>query len=325
MDEYYMYSPNSWGIYSNSVNLKDDESQHNYYDQNSFLNEKVENENIGKFRLNDPPLENDNMINNNIPFEEKSTGFNSKIIKLQEKTNEIKKDAKNEENFDIQLKKKKRKNFTENKTKRDDIKNLNRGRKKKDDDEIGKHTKYSEDNIILKIKVYIINSAKDLLNASFIYYYIDHKSFLKLSLEKSKYKSVKKDFNVGLLKTKLKTIFFNDISTKYKKNADINNNKLLIEKIYEEKKETDIIKILELTFEELLNIFRRTISSELQEKINHIKNFDKNFRYLTDLIEEENIKGESEDYTNQIKYLTNCFENWFNDKKARRNKNDNKK
>ena len=265
------------------------------------------------------------MINNNIPFEEKSTGFNSKIIKLQEKTNEIKKDAKNEENFDIQLKKKKRKNFTENKTKRDDIKNLNRGRKKKDDDEIGKHTKYSEDNIILKIKVYIINSAKDLLNASFIYYYIDHKSFLKLSLEKSKYKSVKKDFNVGLLKTKLKTIFFNDISTKYKKNADINNNKLLIEKIYEEKKETDIIKILELTFEELLNIFRRTISSELQEKINHIKNFDKNFRYLTDLIEEENIKGESEDYTNQIKYLTNCFENWFNDKKARRNKNDNKK
>ena len=148
---------------------------------------------------------------------------------------------------------------------------------------------------------------------------------MKLSLEKSKYKSVKKDFNVGLLKTKLKTIFFNDISTKYKKNADINNNKLLIEKIYEEKKETDIIKILELTFEELLNIFRRTISSELQEKINNIKNFDKNFRYLTDLIEEENIKGESEDYTNQIKYLTNCFENWFNDKKARRNKNDNKK
>ena len=107
MDEYYIYSPNSWGIYSDSVNLKDDESQHNYYDQNSFLNEKVENENIGKFRLNDPPLENDNMINNNIPFEEKSTGFNSKIIKLQEKTNEIKKDAKNEENFDIQLKKKK--------------------------------------------------------------------------------------------------------------------------------------------------------------------------------------------------------------------------
>ena len=107
MDEYYMYSPNSCGIYSDSVNLKDDESQHNYYDQNSFLNEKVENENIGQFRLNDPPLENDNMINNNIPLEEKSTGFNSKIIKLQEKTNEIKKDAKNEENFDIQLKKKK--------------------------------------------------------------------------------------------------------------------------------------------------------------------------------------------------------------------------
>ena len=225
---------------------------------------------------------------NNIPWQEQSTGATSR-----------------------------NQNLIGKKTAREDIKEKNRGRKKKSSNEVGTHTKYSADNIIIKIKITILNSIKDLLNSSFIYLNSNQKQFLKLV--KGKNKSIKREDNLELLSSKIKDIFSEDISSKYSAN-DKNHNLVLIQKIYEERKETDIIQILELTFGELLNIFRGTISNELQKKISSIKYFKEKFRCLTDFIEkvkyEESKKGETEEnikeYINKIKDLSMNYEEWFN-------------
>ena len=61
----------------------------------------------------------------------------------------------------------------------------------------------------------------------------------------------------------------------------------IIDKIYEEKKEINIIKILELTFEELFIIFRRKLNDpEDIEKLKEIKNKIKGL----DLLENNNYK-----------------------------------
>ena len=208
--------------------------------------------------------------------------------------------------------------MTGKKTKRDDREKNNFGSKKKDKKR--NHTKQDDDNIIIKIKVKLFNSILDLLNKSFIYFNPYHKPFLKLSLEKNKYKSIKKDINLKLLNTKLREIFYNDINSR---------NTTTVKKIYEEEKETNIIRILELTFGELLNVFRRTISIELQEKISHIKNISDNFKclpyYLNEILEKndnieskENIKS----YVDKFKDLCIDFENWFYKKRAKKTKND---
>ena len=87
---------------------------------------------------------------------------------------------------------------------------------------------------------------------------------------------LKKDKNIDLLETKLIDILKNQpISTKNKKSDDY-ENRLIINKIYEERKEKDVMKILELTFKELFIIFRRKLNKyedvkELQKISEKIK------------------------------------------------------
>ena len=263
------------------------------FDNNSFSDiEEVGNES-NSFDIN----KEDKIVRlNNIPWQEQSTGATSR-----------------------------NQNLIGKKTVREDIKEKNRGRKKKSSNEVGTHTKYSADNIIIKIKITILNSIKDLLNSSFIYLNSNQKQFLKLV--KGKNKSIKREDNLELISSKIKDIFSEDISSKYSAN-DKNHNLVLIQKIYEERKETDIIQILELTFGDLLNIFRGTISPELENKISHINYIKEKFRclpdYLEKIISEEKKNGETEDnikaYVDKIKDLCMNFEDWFNRKRIRKSK-----
>ena len=105
----------------------------------------------------------------------------------------------------------------------------------------------------------------------------------------------------------------------------------LINKIYEENVETNVIQILELTFGDLLNIFRETITNELQEKIRLINYIKENFKclpyFLEKIIADEKANGEIEDninvYVDKIKELSMNYEKWFNKKRTRKTKNDN--
>ena len=74
------------------------------------------------------------------------------------------------------------------------------------------------------------------------------------------------------------------ISTKYSTFQE-NENEIIINKIYEEGKETRIIKILELTFKELFIIFRRKLNYYKDEE--EIGNIADKIEGL-DLLEENN-------------------------------------
>ena len=74
------------------------------------------------------------------------------------------------------------------------------------------------------------------------------------------------------------------ISTKNKR-FNKYENKLLIDKIYNENKEIKVIKILELTFNEVLIIFRKKLNYYKDKEV--IKLIEKNIKGL-DLLENNN-------------------------------------
>ena len=196
--------------------------------------------------------------------------------------------------------------------------------------ERGTHSKFKEDNMILKIKSCLFNSILFLLNCSFIYNYQNGSfiepfqkiRFLKVGNDNNSVISKKK--NLDLLKTKIRDLVNKKISNKYK-NTNENSNIELVKKIDEENKETNVINILDLTYEEFLNIFRGTVTDELEKKMNGIQNIKEKFfnmqNFLDRTKEQEKKKGESDVkiacYIKKLEDLCNNFENWFQIKKGR--------
>ena len=93
-----------------------------------------------------------------------------------------------------------------------------------------------------------------------------------------------------------------------------------------DKREAELIKILDLTYLEAFNIFRRTINSKLNKKIEgtNIKDKEK-FKDLDEFVKNirirEKKKGEKdeviEEYIDDVKRLVYNFENWFDNKIGR--------
>ena len=187
-------------------------------------------------------------------------------------------------------------------------KKTNCGRKSKESNEKGSHDKFSDDNIMRKIKSNLLNYGHKRLNDSF-----ENKKlyFLKLSSEINE--NLKKDYNEKLMKTILKELYeTSPISTKYRKQKKDNfdHNKQLIEKIYKEQEEIEVINRLNITYLDLLGEF----------KIYYLENF------LNEIREEEKDKmpGEKiEIYIEKIKKLCLNYESWFLNKNGRNRKKNN--
>ena len=128
-----------------------------------------------------------------------------------------------------------------------------RGRKSKDDDKKGKHNKFSEDNIINKIKVYLFYFIRDIINKN---------SNGEIDLKKigNKFSADHKvNKNVRQYKMKIRDILMEEeISSKYSTLDNFENRKI-IQEIYEKQKHKKVIQILELTFEEILLLFRQKL------------------------------------------------------------------
>ena len=183
-----------------------------------------------------------------------------------------------------------------------DINIKKKGRIKKVDinNKIVKHDKLSEDNIIRKLKRYILDYIILMLNQS-----IKFKSGKFRPLNKIMKERLKRDENVELLNKTIANIFsntkMNKVSEKKRK-----SNKDLIEKIYNENIEKETIKILNMSFQEILNEIR-----------------DKYLDYFLSKIKEKEIKIENkkdfdiEEYINNAKNLLLNFEDYFRKKKGR--------
>ena len=215
-------------------------------------------------------------------------------------------------------------------TKVKEIKNFYCGRKtdrEKDNGKYGKHTKESKDNIVTKIKSFF---GKSLYNyISNIIKKCDGSELLKLDVEVNK--CLKRSYNLDLFNKTLKDLYIDtNISQKYKK-KDIRTNEELIHRIYEEKKETEAIKILNLTYLEAFEIFRRKIkpnsqiSPELEKKIEGTNILNTNYfldaeKFIEKEKKKEKQKNEkNKDYFDNIEQLIVGFEEWFKNKETRDN------
>ena len=180
----------------------------------------------------------------------------------------------------------------------------NRGRKKKNVTDKGNHTKFTDDNMMRKIKCHFFNHINTRLNNSLK----DKKeSFLKL--DNLINENLKKDFNMELMNKTNKDIYQNSkISNKYK-NRKNDSNKELVEKIYTENKEIDAIKILDTTYIELF--------SELMQN-----NMDK---FCNEIISKEEKNGlpreQSSTFLDKMKILCINYKDWFEKKRGRERKN----
>jgi hypothetical protein len=134
-----------------------------------------------------------------------------------------------------------------------------RGRKKKTDKTQRKHNKNTPNNIITKIKTHIINTyiislvEKNSLNRN--------KKIVLKKLSNKYVRDLNTASNKKLLNMPIKKIFLGQNITNKCTRYPRKHNKITIKKIYDEKdetkKETNVIKILNLSFRDILKMFRK--------------------------------------------------------------------
>ena len=191
------------------------------------------------------------------------------------------------------------------------------GRKNKDSDEERKRDKNDPDNIIYKLKSNFFNSyIIDIVEENSI----NKDIYLKKLQTKEFTHDLSKQNNEKLFTMKIKDILSkHPISTKYS-TFDRFENKKIIEKIYRENKEINVIKILELTFEELLILYRSSLKDpedmkkfeEIKAKIEGLDLLEENNKYkdLGYLIEKLKNNYDKE-YIEKAKRACIGYENWF--------------
>ena len=188
------------------------------------------------------------------------------------------------------------------------------------------HTKNTKDNIIYKLKGNFINKfVIDSVNQNLI----NKKDKLKKLRCKKFIADLKLEKNIALFKMKMSDILCQQkISSKFSK-FDEYENKKIIEKIYEEKKEIKVIKILELTFEELFIIFRRKLNDpndiikleEIKDKIEGLDLLEENnkyqdIEYFIKKLYKKNYE-DIDDYIKNVKEQCLNYKKWFCEKRGR--------
>ena len=199
-----------------------------------------------------------------------------------------------------------------------------RGRKRKSAINKGSHTKDSEDNKMIKIKTFFCNSFQKFVNIILRIVKFD-------KLDSVIGENLKRDFNLELWDKSLKDIYLETNISSIYSTTNPKNNRDLIKKIYKEENK-EIIKILDLSYGEVFEIFIKDIKSinlELFQKIKDSIILDNSkFSTIKDFLdkikEQEKNKGESEEfiekYIKDIIRLCLNFRHWFLSKKARQRK-----
>ena len=214
------------------------------------------------------------------------------------------------------------------------------GRKKLDKEtEINlksEHTKFHDDNIIKKINSYFLEYCRNWLNNSFLNEKNEFEAqktrkrlkkniFLKIS-PKIITTNLKKETVMSVMKKKLKDLFSNQISVKYR-NYTNDQNEIFIQQIYKDNNQPFVIFILNLTFIELFNYFNgqsngdnfrkyfldRNIDPNLVEQF--LNNFNKIETFLLTIKNKEKLSQELvQDYVQRISLLCLNYEESFKNK-----------
>ena len=257
----------------NNIIFKEIYETNKIYD-NNHNNKEIEIEIENKKEINLQTL-------NNYEENESQDKIKKAILEVKDNTN-----YNNNKIFDIKKTLKKKSIF---------------GRKKKILGLLGKHNKYSLDNIIRKFKSRFINSSLNYINKQFKN---KNKKLLKIICNQSK--EINRNKNILWLNNKMKNVFYEDISNKTY-NSNKNYNRELIDKIYKEKYEKKVIELLDLTVSKFMKLYYS------KNKINVIN-------LLDEIINELKIKGETEMYINKFKIVSENFVSIIQGLKSRERK-----
>ena len=301
----------------------------NYMSNNNLKDHNIEKTDLNEFQEFDLFFDNSTKEENQGQIENFQSSSKSLARLYFINKNNINDSFHKEEKKLLNKKRKKEKIFFSKKisNKNKLFRKFNYGRKFKEDKNIRKHNSSSKDNIMNKIKTHFFHYIRDIIKKNCIYETINFIKFQTKFIA-----NLKKDKNIDLLEAKLVDILKNQkISTKNKRSNEYQNS-IIIDKIYEEKKEERVMKILELEFKELFIIFRRKLNKPEDEKelkkiakkiegLDLITNDDyDDTKYLIDDIEKQNSKNnrmnetELEEYIEKVKECCKNYEKWFYDK-----------
>jgi hypothetical protein len=180
-----------------------------------------------------------------------------------------------------------------------------------------KHDKFSQDNIIRKIKVNFHEKLLNYINEHYGNYYRKKhrvKKMVKLiqRIAPSESRKIKRDENLKWFSLKLKDVFSGNLSNKCLKYG-LDYNKKQIELLYKKGEATSIINILETTIKEMYQKYCNDVKVEFFETLK-----DDLYEMKKKMVSEgeENI----EDYLNTYKNVAKNLEDIFRCKKTRKSR-----
>ena len=193
------------------------------------------------------------------------------------------------------------------------------GRKKKSSEGLGEHNKFSDDNLIRKVKNIVLETTSLFINQKISLAYssdnqnsqnVKNKQLLKLSQKQVEKKNV--EYNKSFLNRTLQSIFSEDISTKYKK-YNVKHNKNLIEELLNEEDEEKRLffqAIFNLSFLDVLKHFRGSI---LIKELSGINSFN-------DYLNKTDFGKNSKEYKEILSIFMNDYEKIVMGKHSRKGK-----
>ena len=303
---------NSFDLELNKFDLSNEFSFNNYDPFSLTLNENFDSFNYENFiedKTNLNNLDNTynfNQLTINKPIEDGlKVEYNTKNI-TQDTTNIT---GKNNTQMDP------KEDLLQNKTK-DNGKLLNkkRERKRKNRSDGEKHSKFSSDNIIRKVKHITLDETRDLINEKIrqiygnIGYGISQKKLLILNQEQKANATI--NYNKEFIYKKLYEIFSDKITSRYTNyNEDFNKN--LINRLMNEEdlsKRQYFRRLFNLTFFDCLLHFRGS------QKIKELEGLEPFSEYIKK-------KDDDKDYKKHLKYYIDNFEKILLTKRPRQQRN----
>ena len=177
----------------------------------------------------------------------------------------------------------------------------------------GKHDKFSEDNIIQKIKTTFQENVFNYINYEYEKFRLERqdndgqkqKNIVKLikRISPEGIKKIKKNENLNWFLSNLKTLFSSKLSSKYTK-FDSNYNEKRIKNLYEKKEAVKVINILEKSVKDMYEIYINNT------KIDGFATLEDDLFALRNQMEEkkeENIKEYLKEYERIAKELEEIF------------------
>ena len=176
----------------------------------------------------------------------------------------------------------------------------NPGKKRKDESGYKAHTKYSEDNIIKKIKTYFMKYLHKILNDS-IRFAFPYKTFYRLTSKITN--NLKKDDNIRLMNMTIREIYEENLTWGINDPSVKDKNYNLVQEIFHENEDTKTKEILNTKYIDLLKTLeaKEYICKEIEKKIR--KSNDKIDHIIS--------------YMNKLRNLLEHFKEWFTKKHER--------